>query len=264
MKGYKAFKKGLICDPTGKNPFQYAENTVFEQNEEAIICNSGFHFCKNPLDVLDYYPLINNNGDMTEFAEVEALDECETDDNKKFCTKKLKIGAKVSFPALVQASVNFELEKTQTSDTKVKTTSKNSAKIGSSGDSAQISSSGDYAKIGSSGYYAQIGSSGNSAQIGSSGDDAQIGSSGNSAQIGSSGYSAQIASTGKYAVVCCAGNNSRAKAKKGSWITLSEWKYNEEEDISIPVCVKTEYVDGEKIKEDTFYKLKNGEFVVCD
>ena len=30
MKGYKAFKKGLICDPTGQNPFQYAENTVFE------------------------------------------------------------------------------------------------------------------------------------------------------------------------------------------------------------------------------------------
>ena len=273
MKGYKAFKKGLICDPTGKNPFQYAENTVFEQNEEAIICNSGFHFCKNPLDVLAYYPLINNNGDMTEFAEVEALDECETDDNKKFCTKKLKIGAKVSFPALVQASVNFELEKTQTSDTKVKTTSKNSAQIGSSGNFAQIGSSGNYAQIGSSGdsaqigssgKYAKIGSSGNYAQIGSSGDSARIGSSGNSAQIGSSGDSAKIASTGKYAVVCCAGNNSRAKAKKGSWITLSEWKYNEEEDISIPVCVKTEYVDGEKIKEDTFYKLKNGEFVVCD
>ena len=28
MEGYKAFKKGLICDPTGKNPFQYAENTI--------------------------------------------------------------------------------------------------------------------------------------------------------------------------------------------------------------------------------------------
>ena len=30
MRGYKAFKKGLICDPTGQNPFQYSENTVFE------------------------------------------------------------------------------------------------------------------------------------------------------------------------------------------------------------------------------------------
>ena len=64
MKGYKAFKKGLICDPTGKNPFQYAENTVFE-TDTAEPCNSGFHFCKNPLDTLDYYPLIDDNGNMT-------------------------------------------------------------------------------------------------------------------------------------------------------------------------------------------------------
>ena len=97
MKGYKAFRKGMICDPTGKAPKQYAENTVFEE-EKAEICNSGMHFCKNPLDVLNYYPLVNENGDMSEFAEVEALDECKTDDEKKFCTKKLKIGAKLSFP----------------------------------------------------------------------------------------------------------------------------------------------------------------------
>ena len=51
-----------------------------------------------------------------------------------------------------------------------------------------------------------------------------------------------------------------AKAKKGSWITLSEWEYNGEENAYIPVCVKTEYVDGEKIKADTYYKLENGEF----
>ena len=33
----------------------------------------------------------------------------------------------------------------------------------------------------------------------------------------------------------------------------------EKKDI-IPVCVKTEYVDGERIKEDTFYRLVDGEF----
>ena len=51
------------------------------------------------------------------------------------------------------------------------------------------------------------------------------------------------------------------KAKKGSWITLSEWSYDENKKILIPVCVKTEYVDGEKIKEDSWYTLKDGEFV---
>ena len=237
MKGYKAFKKGLICDPTGHNPYQYAENTVFEQEEEADICNSGFHFCPQPLDVLEYYPLVDENGDMTEFAEVEALDECKTDDEQKYCTKKIKIGAKIGFPALVQASIDFEVEKVPNGENKVKTTSKNYAKIGSSGD------------------YAQIGSSGNSAKIGSSGDYAQI---------GSSGYYAKITSNGKYSVICCAGNNSIAKGKKGSWITLSEWEFDKKENAYIPICVKTEQIDGKKIKEDTFYKLENGEFVECE
>ena len=142
-----------------------------------------------------------------------------------------------------------------------------SAQIGSSGYYAQIGSSGDYAKIGSSGDYAKIGSSGDYAQIGSSGDSAQIGSSGNYAKIGSSGYSAQIGSSGNYAkiestgnhsVVMAAGNNSIAKAKIGSWITLSEWDCIN--GVWIPICVKTEKVDGERIKADTFYKLVNGEF----
>ena len=154
-----------------------------------------------------------------------------------------------------------------------------SAKIGSSGDSAQIGSSGDYAQIGSSGYYAkigssgdyaqigssgdsaQIGSSGDSAQIGSSGDYAQIGSSGDYAQIGSSGDSAKIGSTGEYSVIMCAGKESKAKAKVGSWITLAEWEWNCEKNRYVPVCVKTEFVDGDKIKADTWYRLKNGEFV---
>ena len=135
------------------------------------------------------------------------------------------------------------------------------AKIGSSGNSAKIGSSGNYAQIGSSGNYAQIGSSGDSAQIGSSGNSAQIGSSGYYAKIGSSGYSAQINSTGEDSVICCAGSGSVVKAKAGSWITLAEWEYSDEKGRYIPRYVKTEYVDGEKIKADTWYQLKNGEFV---
>ena len=102
--------------------------------------------------------------------------------------------------------------------------------------------------------------SGYSAQIGSSGNSAQIGSSGNSAQIGSSGDSAKINSTGEDAVIMCAGRKSKAKGKKGSWITLAEWVKDEEKGRCVPICVKTERVDGEKIKEDTYYTLKNGEF----
>ena len=305
MKGFKGFDKGLVC--RGK---QYKENTVFEE-EAAEICKSGMHFCENPFDVLEYYDLVNTDGSFNEFAEVEALDKCLTDDNKKYCTKKLKIGAKLSFSGFVNACIEFIFEKTKieemdeedstqigssgdyakigssgdsaqigsSGDSAQIGSSGDSAKIGSSGDSAQIGSSGDYAKIGSSGNYAkigssgdyaQIGSSGDSAQIGSSGDYAKIGSSGNSAQIGSSGGSAQIGSSGDSAqitsegedsVICCAGHNSIVRAKKGSWITLSEWERSFEKDRWIPKCVKTKFVDGEIIKADTFYRLENGKFV---
>ena len=215
MKGFKGFYKGLVC--RGK---KYKENTVFEE-EAAEICKSGMHFCENPFDVLDYYDLVNTDGSFNEFAEVEALDKCLTDDNKKYCTKKLKIGAKLSFSGFVNACVEFILEKTKIEQTDEE----------------------DETVIGSSGYSAQIGSSGYSAQIGSSGDYAQI------------------TSEGEDSVICCAGHNSIVRAKKGSWITLSEWERSLEKDRWIPKCVKTKFVDGEKIKADTFYRLENGKFV---
>ena len=211
MKGYKAFHKGLICKDK-----QYKENTVFEE-KKAIPCVTGMHFCENPMDVLTYYPLVDDNGEFSDFAEVEALDEAKTDNDKKFCTTRLKIGAKLSFAGFINACVDFILEKTKYESDECDE------------DYAQIGSSGDYAKIGSSGDYAQI------------------------------------MCTGDDSMVCCAGYNSCASAKKGCWITLSEWKYSEEKGHFVPVCVKTEYVDGEKIKEDTMYSLEDGEFVeVCE
>ena len=101
LKGFKGFDKGLVC--RGK---QYAENTVFEE-EKAVICESGMHFCVNPFDVLNHYDLVNTDGSFNDFAEVEALEETKTDDNKKFCTTKLKIGAKLSFSGFIKACVDL-------------------------------------------------------------------------------------------------------------------------------------------------------------
>lgn len=229
MKGYKAFEKGLVCK--GK---QYAENTVFEE-PDAILCKRGMHFCKNPMDVLSYYNLVNENGEIPEFAEVEALDEPKTNGGKKFCTKKLKVRVKLSLSKLIDACVSFLLEKTEDI---------------SSGDCLQLASSGNDSQLASSGLYSRLASAGNSSRLASSGDYSQLASSGDYVRINSEGEDS---------VICCAGHNARVKAKKGSWITLSEWEHREGKEI--PKCVKTEYIDGERIKEDTFYSLKNGEFV---
>ena len=99
-------------------------------------------------------------------------------------------------------------------------------------------------------------SSGYGAQIGSSGDWAKIGSSGYWAKIGSSGDWAKIDCSGKNSVVMCAGSDSIVKGRIGTWITLAEY----DNDGECALC-KSARIDGETLKADTWYTLKNGEFV---
>ena len=214
MKGYKAFEKGMICK--GK---QYAENTVFEE-DTAEICKSGMHFCLNPLDVLNYYPLIDDNGDLSEFAEVEALDEPITDDGEKYCTKKLKVGEKLSLAGFIKSSFEFIKESCKTNNEKIKKGKKD---------------------------YSQLAASGNDSQLAANGNDSQLAASGNDSKLELNGLKSVGANIGV---------NGKIKGKKGDWIVLAEYDEN-----ILPICVKSAQIDGEKIKEDTFYQLKKGEFV---
>ena len=293
----------MICN--GK---QYAENTVFEGKIDFYI---------RPADALARNPIVDANGDLEEYAEVEALDEVRAVNGAvSVRTNKLKIGEKLSFAQMVQACLDFEYKKIDYIEEKnddqykyyrcsgsfpidqipefweipkkhicsskrsaniivpenhtyisasgdsTKISSKvNFATISSSGSGTGICSQGNAASIGSSGDFTRICSQGDAASIGSSGDCTRICSQGNAASIGSSGDFTRICSSGEGAVICCAGGDSKVKAKIGTWITLSEWKYDEIKGRRVPVCVKTERVDGVRIKEDTFYTLKNGKFV---
>ena len=228
---YKAFDENFRC-----RDFQYEVGKEYEIKGEIKCCERGFHACESPMEVFDYYDMLNSR-----FAEVEQSGQIDKeDDNKstKICSSRIKIKAELKLADII--NIGIEWLKGITSSSKVKA-------------DTDLNDNGcDSAQIGSSGYCAKIGSSGDSAKIGSSGDCAKIGSSGNYAKINS---------TGEYSVIMCAGKNSAAKAKAGSWITLSEWVYDEEKGITIPKCVKTEYVDGKRIKADTWYQLKNGKFI---
>lgn len=95
--GYKGFEKGLVC----RNK-QYKENTIFEE-PEAILCETGMHYCTNPLDVLFYYPIINDKASPAEYAEVIDLGTSKEKENdyyqydSKKCTNKIKIGSIIPF-----------------------------------------------------------------------------------------------------------------------------------------------------------------------
>ena len=201
--GFKAYNPGLVC-----RGYQYEEGKTYKKDGNGICCHGVTHYCVNPFDVLDYYPLVNADGTFSDFTTVEAIDEPVTDDNKKFATSTIKIGAKLGLDGFVKACVDFLYEKT------IKNMPESKMKN----------------------------SSGNSAQIGSSGDDAKIDVSGTDS-------------------VCAAiGIDSKIKAEVGNWITLAEWKYDDEKEQYVPICVKSAIVDGEKIKADTWYMLKDGDF----
>mgnify|MGYP000560903650 CR=1 FL=1 len=195
--GYKAFNPGMIC--RGK---QYEENAVFEE-PEAKICNTGMHYCKNPFDVLEHYGFVNDNAEINEFAEVEALADEKTDDGRKFCTTKLKIGAKLSIHNFVNAFVEVTLKRTN-------------------GESA-ATNTGTW-----------------------------------SAATNTGDWSAAT-NTGKDGVAVSWGRRGKTRGEKGCYLVLAEY-----DDSNNLVCAKMEKVDGERIKENTFYTLKNGEFAVAE
>ena len=208
MKGYKGYNKGLIC--RGK---QYAENTVFEE-ENAEICKSGMHFCENPFDVLEHYGYVNNKAELNEFTEVEALGDCLTDDNKKYTTKKLKIGSKLSIAGFCKAFVDFTFSKINWKNSAATNTCDYSAAT-NTGDRSAATNTGD-----------------------------------NSAAT----------VEGKNSFAIATGIGSKAKGKLGCYIAVAEWEnINGERQIK---NFKAHKVDGKTIKEDTFYMLKNGKFVI--
>ena len=213
--GYKGFNPGMIC--RGK---QYKENAVFEE-PEAKICNTGMNYCKNPFDVLSYYGFVNDNAEINEFAKVEALADEKTDDGRKFCSTKLKIGAKLTIYNFVNAFVEFTLKRTNGESAATNTGYRSAA-----------TNTGDLSAATNTGY--------------------------RSAATNTGDWSAAT-NTGKDGVAVSWGRCGKARGEKGCYLVLAE--YDDDNNL---VCAKMEKVDGERIKENTFYTMKNGEFAVAE
>jgi hypothetical protein len=257
IKGYKAFNRGMEC-----RGFEYEVGKEYHQDGKIIACENGFHFCENPLNILDYYDICN-----VEFAEVEGWGKWVKRDDK-IAVSDIRIKKKIDLPEFIKASFAYLIGKGG-----ISLSSTDFAQIASSGDEAKRASSGDFAQIASSGYGAQIASSGYGAKLASSGDGAQIASSGYGAKLASSGYGAKIASSGDFAKLASSGDDTRlvvdgensiganigargkASGKIGNWIVLAEYKDGR------CVNVKAAQIDGETIKEDTWYELVNNEFI---
>ena len=285
--GYKAFNPGMIC--RGK---QYEENAVFEE-PEAKICNTGMRYCKNPFDVLEHYGFVNDNAEINEFAEVEALADEKTDDGRKFCTTKLKIGAKLSIHNFVNAFVEFTLKRTNgesaatntgnrsaatntgdwsaatnTGNRSAATNTGNQSAATNTGDwsaatntgkRSAATNTGDWSAATNTGNRSAATNTGNQSAATNTGDWSAATNTGKRSAATNTGNWSAATNTGKDGVAVSWGRRGKARGEKGCYLVLAEY-----DDSNNLVCAKMEKVDGERIKENTFYTLKNGEFAVAE
>ena len=280
MKAYKGFDKDLKC-----RGFQYEIGKEYEE-KEAEACEKGFHACENPLEVFRYYPPCDGN----RYCEVEQDGELSKHGgDSKVASTKIKIGVELGLKGLIQAGVSFILDKvnwkadaatntdaqsaavnwgyrsaaTNTGDLSAAMNTGDRSAAVNTGDYSAVVNSGDYSAAMNTGYRSAAVNSGfQSAAVNSGIGSAAVNSGIGSAAVNSGTRSAAEVSNGD-SVAIVTGYNSKAKAGLGSAIVIAErgvWNGKTYPLINIKAAI----VDGEKIKADTWYTLKNGEFVECD
>ena len=108
-KGFKGFDKDMRC-----NNFQFKIGKTYEHDGEVKLCNSGFHYCENPIDILAYY---SPNESIYAEIESENVSDETSNDSKRVCSK-IKIGAKIDLSALITSAIQFVFDRADWSEKK--------------------------------------------------------------------------------------------------------------------------------------------------
>ena len=258
IKAYKGFNKNLQCQPDDdKPPFQYEVGKEYEEID-AKLCSCGFHACEFPLDVFGYYPPADSR-----YCEVEldAIEEKEED--SKRTGKKIKIGAEIGLDGIIKAGVKFILEKTEscekgTGNQSVATDTGYQSVATNTGDRSAATNTGDRSAATNTGDWSVATNTGNQSVATNTGYRSAATNTGDWSVATNTGYQSVATVSGEESVACALGYEGKAKGTKGCWLVLAEWKDDHRKDVR---CF---YVDGESVKENVFYKMKEGALVEVD
>ena len=141
---YKAFDKNMQC-----RGFQFEVGAHYEHNGKVEPCKSGFHACKNPLDVWNYYP-INSRYAIVEIAG----DVVDSGSDSKVVCSNISIVQEITLTELINHSVKYMLNECYdklAGDYSNLAASGYNSKLAASGDYSNLAASGDYSKLAASG-----------------------------------------------------------------------------------------------------------------
>ena len=221
IKSYKGMEENMRC-----RGFQYKTGETYE-TDKADVCNSGFHACESPLDVFGYYPPCNSR-----YFEVEQDGKISRGNvDSKVASTKIKIGAEIGIPGIVRAHVEWAKKNIEKNDVESNTGNRSAAT--NTGNQSAATNTGNRSAATNTGDW--------------------------SAATNTGDWSAAEV-TGRDSVAIATGYKSKAKGAIGCAIVIVErGEWNGE---TYPlIAIKAAIVDGENIKSDVWYTLKDGEFV---
>ena len=247
MKCYKGFDKDLKC-----RGFQYEIGKEYEE-DAADICHKGFHACENPMDVFGYY-----NPADSRYCEVDLDTNEQTGEDSKRVGKKIKIETEIGLSGLIQAGVKFILEKVDFKSAKESNTGYQSAATNTGYQSA-ATNTGNRSAATNTGNRSAATNTGYQSAATDTGDWSVATNTGDWSAATNTGNQSAATVGGAESIAVVTGYGSKAKGAVGCWLVLTE----RDEKMHI-LGVQAVCVDGETIKADTFYMLKNGAIIEVD
>ena len=225
MKAYKGFDKDLKC-----RGYQYQIGGEYTE-DSAELCKKGFHACELPHDIFNYYAPAESR-----FCEVDldTTDEKNGKDSKRVGTR-IKIGAEISVFDIAKISVKAFFDRIEFTK-KIESSDTNNA-----GDCG-AANVGNYGAANAGYRGAAVAGYRGAANAGNYG--AAVARDGGKAKVGKGGVAVGL------------GKESMASGAIGAVLVLTE----RDDDYNI-INAAAVIVDGETVKADTYYAMKNGEIV---
>ena len=235
---YKGTDKGMKC-----RGFQFDIGKEYVE-EEAKLCDKGFHGCEYPLDVFAYYAPADSRFFV---ADLDGVTDEEAEDDSKRAGTKIKLRAEIGIAGIVKAAVEYIKERAESSDNQT-------------GDRSAATNTGNQSAATNTGYRSAATNTGNQSAATNTGYRSAATNTGNQSAATNTGDQSAATVDGKESIAIVTGVDSKASGAIGCWLVLTErggWNGD-----TFPIKeVRAVKVDGGAINPGVFYKLENGEVV---
>ena len=203
IRGYKGFDKDLKC-----RGFQYEVGKEYS-TDKAVTCETGFHYCENPMDVLNFYTPCDDAGNLNRFCEVEGSGDFDKSKSDKICCTHLKVKAEIGLQGLIKAGVKFILDRVKWEDNKQSNTGNYSVAT-NTGYYSAATNTGNYSVATNTGNYSAATNTGNYSVATNTGNYSLATNTGYRSLATNTGYRSLATNTGDYSLATNTGDYSLA------------------------------------------------------